>query len=60
MSARQIFLWVTAIGLIPIADSYGVAPGWSLSALFGVEVAEREAVHLFRSFMRLYLALAAY
>jgi hypothetical protein len=60
MNARQIFLMVTAIGLIPIALTYGLAPSKSLGYLFDVPVTSVNGTHMFRAIMGLYLALAAF
>ncbi len=60
MNAQQIFLLVAAIGLFPIALSYGVAPQESLSYLFNIEVSDTNSIHIFRAVMGLYLALIAF
>ena len=60
MSARQIYLLVCAVGIIPIALSYGLAPQASLGFLFGLEVSAPNGVHIFRAVMGLYLALAVF
>ena len=60
MNARQIYLLVSAVGLIPIALSYGLVPQASLNFLFGVDVPAPNGVHIFRAVMGLYLALAAF
>ena len=59
MSPR-VFLVSAAVGLTPIALSYGVAPGDSLSALFDLTVDTTNGRHVFRAVMGLYLALAAF
>lgn len=60
MNIRQIFLLVTAMGLIPIALSYGLAPNSSLSQLFDVSVSNINGAHIFRAIMGLYLALIVF
>jgi hypothetical protein len=60
MSARQIYLLVCAVGIIPIALSYGLAPQTSLGFLFGIDVPAPNGVHIFRAVMGLYLALAVF
>lgn len=49
-----------AIGLVPIALSYGVSPSRSLSYLLGFEVTGTNQTHVFRAIMGLYLANAAF
>jgi hypothetical protein len=60
MNIRQIFLLVTAIGLTPIALSYGLVPQKSLSYLFDVPVSNINGSHIFRAVMGLYLALLSF
>ena len=60
MNIRQIFLLVTAVGLIPFALSYGIAPHRSLGYLFGIFVGDANLVHIFRAVMGLYLAMALF
>ncbi len=60
MNLRQGFLVLTAIGLVPIALGYGVAPQQSLEYLFAVSVQNVNGTHIFRAIMGLYLALAAF
>ena len=54
---RKAYLWVSAIGLIPIALSYGVVPELSLNWLFGISINLPNETHIFRGVMGLYLAL---
>jgi len=54
---RKAYLWVSAIGLIPIALSYGVVPELSLNWLFGISIELPNETHIFRGVMGLYLAL---
>ncbi len=60
MNARQIYLLVCAIGIVPIALSYGLFPRASLGFLFGLELPDPDGIHLFRAVMGLYLALAVF
>lgn len=55
MNRRQVFLLVTAIGLLPVAFSYGLAPGRSLEFLFDVSIEDVNGTHMFRAIMGLYL-----
>jgi len=57
MNIRQMFLLVVAIGLLPIALSYGLIPQKSLSYLFDITVSDPNGIHIFRAVMGLYLAL---
>jgi hypothetical protein len=60
MNRCKLFLIVTAVGLTPIALSYGAAPGASLPYLFGLEVESLNLTHIFRAVMGLYLALVGF
>ena len=60
MNIRQIFLLITAIGLIPIALSYGLLPQKSLSYLFDIELSNINGSHIFRAVMGLYFALLSF
>lgn len=60
MNLRQLFLIGTAIGLVPIALSYGLMPQQSLGQLFGLQVDSVNGFHIFRAIMGLYLALALF
>lgn len=60
MNVRQLFLISTAIGLVPIALSYGLAPQQSLGELFGLQVDSVNGFHIFRAITGLYLALALF
>ncbi|MDH3638812.1 MAG: DUF4345 domain-containing protein [Gammaproteobacteria bacterium] len=57
MNYRKAYLWISAVGLIPIALSYGVAPEQSLSYLFGFVVESPNEAHVFRGVMGLYLGM---
>ncbi len=60
MNARQVYLLVCAVGIVPIALSYGLFPQASLGLLFGLELPDPDGVHIFRAVMGLYLALAVF
>jgi len=60
MNIRQIFLLITAIGLTPIALSYGLIPQKSLSYLFDVSVSNTNGIHIFRGVMGLYLGMTLF
>ena len=59
LNYRKAYLWVSAIGLLPVALSYGVAPEFSLNWLFGIAVEVPNEAHVFRAIMGLYLAMVA-
>ncbi len=60
MNIRQIFLVSVAIGLLPVALSYGLVPQKSLSYLYGISVQGTNNIHVFRAVMGLYLAFAIF
>jgi hypothetical protein len=60
MNPQSIFLIVAAIGLTPIALSYGYAPTISLDYLFAVNATPVNVSHIFRAVMGLYLALVLF
>ena len=47
MNVRQLFLLIAAVGLIPIALSYGVTPQKSLNFLFGIDASAKTAAIFF-------------
>jgi hypothetical protein len=53
----RAFLILCAVGLVPIALSYGAVPEVSLEYLFGITVENTNATHIFRAVMGLYLAM---
>ena len=57
MNVRQVFLLVTAIGLFPIALSYGLIPQKSLRYLYDISISDTNTIHIFRAVMSLYFAL---
>ena len=60
MNVRQIFLLVVAVGLTPVAMSYGIVPQKSLGYLFDVSVENVNSIHIFRALMGLYLGFALF
>ena len=60
MNSRQIFLVIAALGLVPIALSYGLVPEKSLGYLFQMSASDINTTHIFRAIMGLYLALATF
>ena len=60
MNLRQIFLLIVALGLVPIAMSYGLVPQQSLRFLFDVSIADTNSVHIFRAIMGLYLGFVLF
>jgi len=60
VNSRQIFLVIAALGLVPIALSYGLVPEKSLGYLFQMSVSDINTTHIFRAIMGLYLALAVF
>jgi hypothetical protein len=60
LKKQSLFLILAAVGLTPIALSYGLAPASSLSYLFGIDASGTNTRHIFRSVMGLYLALVAF
>ncbi|KZL17864.1 hypothetical protein PsAD2_02866 [Pseudovibrio axinellae] len=53
----RFFLIAAAIGLFPIALSYGAAPQMSLTVMFGFENLVLDHLHIFRAIMGLYFAM---
>nr|WP_286193901.1 DUF4345 domain-containing protein [Tropicibacter sp. R16_0] len=49
-----------AVGLVPIALSYGLMPQTTVTWLFGFPVEGTNQTHIFRAIMGLYLANAAF
>ena len=60
MNMRKVFLLIAAIGLIPIALSYGIAPQISLKYLLDISISDTSSIHIFRAIMCLYLALVVF
>ena len=53
----RAFLLFCAIGLVPIALSYGASPAVSLDALYGISVEGANLAHIMRAVMGLYLGM---
>ena len=60
MSKESAFLLLAAVGLIPIALSYGLMPAESMSFLYDINVSSIELSHILRAIMGLYLALVIF
>jgi len=56
---QRSLLIAMALGLPPVALSYGAAPEASLPFLYGIEADDLNLRHIFRAIMGLYLAMAA-
>ena len=52
---QKLLLIIVAIGLIPIALAYGMAPEKILTPIFGFPVESINLVHMFRAVMGLYI-----
>jgi hypothetical protein len=59
-SINSSYLPVSAVGLVPIALTYGIVPTKTLPYLFDFTVIDRDLIHIFRSVMGLYLACAIF
>jgi hypothetical protein len=55
---EKYFLIIAAIGLTPIALSYGLVPGISLMYLFDMDATGTSAKHIFRAVMVLYFGMS--
>lgn len=53
----RAFLVLCAVGLVPVALSYGVIPSVSLDALFGITVESTNLTHILRAIMGLYFGM---
>ena len=56
---QRLLLLGMALGLPPIAFSYGIAPETTLPFLYGIEAGDVNTRHVFRAIMGLYLAMVA-
>jgi len=54
---NRVFLLVCAVGLLPIALSYGAVPSISMQGLFGIPVDTLNLTHILRAVMGLYLGM---
>lgn len=57
---QRLLLLLMSAGLVPVALSYGAAPGVSLPWLLGIDASGVNARNVFRALMGLYLAMAAF
>lgn len=55
MTKESLFLILAAVGLTPIALSYGLMPEKSLPFLFDIDASSTNSSHIFRAVMGLYL-----
>jgi hypothetical protein len=53
---QKILLIVSALGLLPIALSYGLIPNKTLPFLFNISMDNLNTIHIMRAVMGLYLA----
>lgn len=60
MLSDRLLLILAAVGHVPIALSYGIAPSAILPGLIGVPVESAAQSQVFRAVMGLYLAMAAF
>jgi hypothetical protein len=58
--AQRLFLMAMAIGLVPVALSYGAVPGQSLPLLYGISDPDLPTRHVFRAVMGLYLGMIGF
>jgi hypothetical protein len=56
----QLYLLVVAVGLFPIALSYGVNPGSVLPKYMNIRVEGTDQTEMFRALMCLYLGMVAF
>lgn len=60
MNRTRAFLLFAAIGLTPVALSYGAMPEVSLAWLFGIDAGDVNSSHIFRAVMGLYLGMIVF
>ena len=60
MTKESLFLLIAAVGLTPVALSYGLAPATTVPMLYGVEIESINLTHIFRAVMGLYLAMVVF
>ncbi|HRW51083.1 MAG TPA: DUF4345 domain-containing protein [Caldilinea sp.] len=53
----RVFLVFCAVGLVPVALSYGAMPSVSLGFLFGISVDSTNLAHIMRAVMGLYFGM---
>ena len=57
---QKTLLLIAAIGLIPVAFSYGLIPEKSMGYLYDISVSEINLTHILRAVMGLYLAMVLF
>jgi len=60
MTREKAFLLIAALGLTPIALSYGLSPSTSMWRLFEINASSVNSMHIFRAVMGLYLAMVLF
>lgn len=60
MKKESLFLVLCAIGLTPVALTYGAAPSTSMAHLLDIDASGVNSSHIFRAIMGLYLAMAVF
>ena len=60
MSRDALFLYLAAVGLTPVALTYGLAPDLIVPQLYGVPVDTVSTEHVFRAVMGLYLGMVVF
>lgn len=58
--AQKLFLLVMALGIFPVALSYGVMPEYSLPLLYGITDPDLPTQHVFRAVMGLYIGMIGF
>ena len=53
----RLYLLISALGLLPVALSYGIAPTMVVPSLFDVAVESTDLTHILRAVMGLYLGM---
>lgn len=60
MKKESVFLLLAAVGLVPVALSYGLMPSESMSYLYSIDASSVNSSHIFRAVMGLYLAMVVF
>lgn len=60
MTKESIFLLLAAVGLTPIALSYGLMPQASMAYLYDIDASSINSSHIFRAIMGLYFAMVVF
>ena len=56
MNKESFFLIFSAVGVLPVALSYGAYPSFSLPLLYDIEITSNNLSNVFRAIMGLYVA----